>query len=165
MGLVIKVSNISELEEEAVGRILALPGEPYTLGKGKGRIVGKWKEAEEALIVAGEAHARGHLAFNVFAESGRNTGRARDRDIVRTQADLVVLFMFRIRSTNQIADARLASLASRDVVSALLAMPQAYVVYDVVNSWRPNTVGGGDWLLVRMDFTADFDLSTIPRST
>lgn len=163
MANVRQVATIADVEELAVERILSLDGSRYNQGR---RIKGVWKEAEEALIVEGEAHARGHLAFNVFAESGRNTGRQRDRhdESIQTRADLVVLFMFHIRAGAQVPDSREASRAARDVVAALLANPQTLVVFDVVNSWRPSVVSGGDWLLVRMDFSADFDLSLLERA-
>jgi hypothetical protein len=80
---------MKDLELVFVERILELDGSVFDQGRTKGR----WKEAKKALVVEGEAHARGHLAFNVFAESGRNTGRARGRgeESVRTIADVVVL--------------------------------------------------------------------------
>lgn len=160
MSLARTVSTIEELEEFIVERILALDGTPYNQGK---KTIGRWKEAEEALVVEGEAYARGHLAFNVFAESGRNTGASRSQDFVRTRSDVVVLFMYKLRA-EQHKDARTASLAARDVAAALLALPQNVVQFDVVNSWRPNSIAGGGWLLVRMDFTADFALSLLPAN-
>ncbi len=157
------ISTIADVEVAAVARIEAMDGSRYNQGS---RTKGVWKEAENALIVDGEAHSRGHLAFNVFCESGRNTGRQRDRhdDTVRTRSDMVVLFMFHLRPTAQISDAREATRAARDVVAALLALPQNLVEFDVVNSWRPSVVAGQEWLLVRMDFSADFDLSLLERA-
>ncbi len=163
MSALFPVATMKDLELVFVERILELDGSVFDQGRTKGR----WKEAKKALVVEGEAHARGHLAFNVFAESGRNTGRARGRgeESVRTIADVVVLFMYHLRPGSQLADAREASLAARDVVATLLRLPETVANVDVVNSWRPSVVAGGEWLLVRIDLTAAFDLSLLPRSS
>ena len=140
------VATIKDLELLFVERILELDGSIFDQGRTKGR----WKEAKKALVVEGEAHSRGHLAFNVF---------------VRTIADVVVLFMYHLRPGSQLADAREASIAARDVVSTLLSLPETVANVDIVNSWRPSVVAGGEWLLVRLDLTAAFDLSLLPRSS
>ncbi len=156
------VASIGQVEQIVVDRILALNDEPETSSEFDQDVTkGIWKESQQALIVAGEAHARGHLAFNVFAESGRNSGQSRDRDMVDTISDVVVLFMYHINPGSQIADARKATEASQAIVAAVLALPQQLVVFDVVNSWRPATIAGGEWLLITMNFTAQFDLSIL----
>lgn len=157
-----QVATVKDLELLLVERIGELDGSVYDQGKTKGR----WKEATKALVVAGEAHARGHLAFNVFAESGRNTGRSRSRgdDSVRVDADVVVLFMYHLRPGSQIEDSREASEAAREVIAAILALPERVANFELVNGWRPSVVAGGEWLLVRLDFVAGFDLSLLPRS-
>jgi len=150
--------TIRELEELTLARILALDGTPYNQGT---TIRGAWREAEIPLSVADEAHPLGHLLVNVFAESGRNRGMERDQAgrFLAVASDLVILFTYHLRRGTQLEDARQAADAAHDVARALLAWPSRRVVVDLVNLWRPTLTPDGEWLLVRQDYVARFDLS------
>ena len=150
-------TTIEELELDAVARIAALDGSAFNQGS---TIIGSWTEATIPLSVEDEAAPLGHLLFNVWAESGRNTGLERDGadEFAKLATDLVVLFTYHIRPGSQIADQRKSSEAARRIVKALMAMPQSQIVYTLVNAFRPALTPDGEWMLVRVDFVALHDL-------
>ncbi len=156
-------TTIREIEELVVARILDLNTSPKIVAGDfdQGATRGLWKEASIPLSVVDDSHPLGHLLFNVFAESGRNTGRQRDAadGFTKITADMVVLFTYHLRPTEQIADQRLAADAALLIVRSIMALPQVYQHFDLVNAWRPALTPDGEWLLIRLDFTCFFDMS------
>ena len=73
-------------------------------------------------------------------------------------SDLAVLFTFHVRPGNQIPDARLASDASLQIVAALMALPQNFMVVTLVNAFRPAFTPDGEWMLCRADFVVLHDI-------
>ena len=150
--------TIAELETTLAARIAALDGSAYS----QGSRIGTWREAKTPLSVTDSAQAIGHLTFNVFVESGRNSGGDRDRPFdgsIKLVSDLVVLVAYHIRPGAQVADMRLASDAALQAARAILANPQNEFQTQPVNIWRPAVTSDGEWMLVRLDFRAIHEVS------
>jgi hypothetical protein len=152
--------TFEDVEVELVRRITALDATAYT----QGNRVATWHEALVPLSVLSEAQSIGHMAFNVFVESGRNSTDARDRapdGAIKLISDIAVLFAFHIRGapTEQIPDQRRASNAAIDLARAVLAMPQADFQTHPVSLWRPQVSPDGEWMVVRLDFLAIHEIA------
>lgn len=154
------LTTIADLERELVARIAALDGSAFK----QGARVGQWREAQIPLSVVQENQAIGHLSYNVFVEAGRNSTIDRDRAFdgwIKLISDVAVLFAYHVRPAPdvQLADQRAGSDAALQVARALLANPQSQFQLLPVTLWRPSMSGDGEWMLVRLDFTAIHEIS------
>ncbi len=151
--------TIAELEADMAARIVAIP----LTGKAYAQDRTAWQESPTALTASRESAIASHLTFSVSVEDapvGASQHHA-GQSVGVLGARLAVLFMARIRGGQQQADMRLASDAARDVAGVLLAQYAAANI-SPVNMYRPGPIVD-QFMAVRLDFSADFDLSITPQ--
>jgi hypothetical protein len=157
-----------DIERECVQKILDLDGSAYRYPKGA---PARWHESNVALTVTGDASEFAPLAFNVWTETGRNSGDESgylSDGYLWAVLNLVVAFVFRLRPAHQVADARLTSDAAIDILRALMGEwpaggPCVQVDVPPRGAWyQPSMTQDGEWMVVVMQFTVGFELRLDP---
>ena len=152
--------TVRELEEELAERIAALDASPFDQNK-DGLRPAAWREASIPLSVVDDASPLEHLLFNVFVERSQNSEEHRDapNGFAKVESTVLVLFVYNLRASDQLEDARLASDAAHAVVRALMARDLAQLVdVRLVSAWRPLLSPDGRKLLAEVQFLAVHDL-------
>lgn len=125
------------------------------LGQGE-----SWHESTEPLTATEDGAPLSHLAFSVVVESGDvyADGEAGFSGEVTVNADLRVVFTYRIRAGAKLTDQRSASDAARDIVKAILNASTVNAVPAPENVYEPGPVVDG-FMDVQTRYRIIFDLS------
>lgn len=163
--------TIAEVEQVLVERILSLDASAYTHPYGT---PAEWHQSTIAFDAAQENNALSHLAFDLHVEAARNAANERGavtNGYLWVSCDVVVAFVFQLRPSEQIHDARRASDAAVDVVRALMTDwsaqdPCVQVDIPPGEEWyRTAATPDGGWALVIQRFSASFELRLDPTPT
>ncbi|MEM6927704.1 MAG: hypothetical protein AAF602_12295 [Myxococcota bacterium] len=153
-----------EIEESLVAQIAALDASAHAQGGSAA-----WRESRVPLSVVMDPSSLSHLLFNVWVQrapvSPLGSRQGEIAGEVYLRATLVVAFSYRLRATNQVADARAATDAAVDVTRAVMASGaagDALVVF--VDGLNPALALDGEWQLVTQTYEVHFDLA-LSRST
>lgn len=146
--------TIRELEEELAERLELLDASPFDQNR-DGTRPARWREATVPLSVLEDAGPLEHLLFNVWVERSQNSEERRDQagQFVKLESSVVVAFLYNLRPSDQLKDARLASDAAHAIARALMSRDLARLVdVRLVDAWRPLLSESGTKLLGAVRF-------------
>ncbi len=139
--------------------ITALDGTPFD--QSNGRAVPQFRESSVPLSVIEDAAPLEHLLFNVFVDDSPNTDEQRDAPggFAKVESMVTVAFVYNLRPTDQLTDARLASDAGLAVTRALMGRDLSTImIVRLVNAWRPLVSPSGTKLLGAVEFSVAHEL-------
>lgn len=139
--------------DEAAATIEGLDGTPYATAS---IAAPSWRHSRQALTAAGSAISQ-HLLFSVSVERAAATGTGA-ADYTEVEADLRVVFLFKLGAGEYVERERLAMAAARDVASALLRdWPYGRAHVRLADLFTPGELVG-DFLPVELRFAARVDI-------
>jgi hypothetical protein len=157
--------RMDQVEAALAARIAAVVATPYVQVPGD-----VFRESSIPLTAIEDASHLGHLRYSVWLQSSTRGGSSRDGyedDVdgsVWVQSRIVVALCYRIRSTRQVDDARLAARAAGDIARAIMAAPSAGELadgVDIITGWvdpyRPQVTADGGWILVLGEYQVQYD--------
>lgn len=147
------ITSVEALEAAIVERIEALDASAYT----QGSLTATWKESAQALDPDSAPNPTAHLCFAAWAESVPTTEYS--SDCLRAEAEIVVRFLFRLRSGAQPTDMREVSSAAQQIVTSLRAGFEA-VPMSVANAGIKTPLAGG-WMSVDVAFIGRIKLVAV----
>lgn len=146
--------TIAELESEVANRISALSATDFrTIG---GRDA--FRESQIPLTAVSDSEALAHLAFSVSVEQTpvQDDAQGAEYGAVDVMAEMVVVLVYKLGASTQVADYRLSSEAARRILSAIM-QPYDRANFFPVQVFKPGAIRDGK-MPVELRFRVAFEL-------
>lgn len=147
--------TLREVADTAQAAIEGLSATAHVLPDGR---VPTWRHSDVPLTWDGAASAlNAHLLFSVTIERATSSGAA-GADYYQVEADVVVVFGYKVPAGAKVESERKAMDAAHDVARAMLrAYPAGSANVDIVDLFVPGALADGDYLPVEQRYRVVFD--------
>ena len=147
--------TIEGLEAALAARIVAVTSTPFV----QGISTEVWAETDLALTATQDSVLQQHLAFSVSVEDApvADDGNYAENRRLSILAQVQLMYVYRLRTDDQIRDQRLAATAARYLAAAMMLPDPRWGALNPVTIYRPSAVVNGYLPILQRYTTGIFD--------